>query len=118
MMSIYKISSRVATRKFARYLSAIAVKPIQDFKFETTVELQIKAAEAYSTNPMLGTRVGNAYEWINYTDFDKEVRKFRAVLTSHKVSMDDKVAIISNNRVEWAVVKYATNGVGAQIVPM
>lgn len=94
------------------------MRPIQNFKFETTVELQIKATEAYSTNPMLGTRVGNAYKWMTYTEFDQEVRKFRVVLANYKISMDDKVAIISNNRTEWAVVKYASNGVGAQIVPM
>ena len=26
--------------------------------------------------------------------------------------------MISNNRVEWAVCKYAVNGLGAQLVPM
>ena len=87
-------------------------------KYDNVVEMHEKATKAYSTNPMLGTRVGNAYEWITYEDFDKEVQKFRVVLKEHGVGMDDKIAIISNNRTEWAVAKYAGNGVGAQLVPM
>ena len=51
-------------------------------------------------------------------DFDKEVAKFRIVLDKNNIGMEDKVALISNNRTEWAVAKYAANGVGAQIVPM
>jgi long-chain acyl-CoA synthetase len=94
------------------------MRPIQDIKFETLVELHEEATKAYSSNPMLGTRVGNAYEWLSYTDFDKEVQKFRVVLNALNVGMEDKVAIISNNRTEWAVAKYASNGVGGQIVPM
>jgi acyl-CoA synthetase (AMP-forming)/AMP-acid ligase II len=39
-------------------------------------------------------------------------------LYHHQVGRGDKVAIISNNRVEWAVAMYAVTGVGAQLVPM
>lgn len=101
-----------------RKLSAPALIPLKELKFETLVELQQEACNTYSTNPMFGTRVGNAYEWMSYADFDKEVQKFRVVLHQHKIGMEDKVAIISNNRLEWAVAKYAANGVGGQIVPM
>jgi long-chain acyl-CoA synthetase len=34
------------------------------------------------------------------------------------VQSNDKIALISNNRWEWATVVYATFGLGAQIVPM
>lgn len=101
-----------------RTFSAPALRPIQDLKFNTVTELLDEAAKAYTTNPMFGTKVGNAYEWISYADFEKEVSKFRVVLNEHKIGMEDKVAIISNNRVEWAIAKYASNGVGGQIVPM
>lgn len=46
------------------------------------------------------------------------VQRFRYVLKQHNIGVDDKVALISNNRVEWAVAYYATLGMGAQIVPM
>src|SRR5262245_10657170 len=34
------------------------------------------------------------------------------------IGRGDKVGIISNNRIEWAVIAYATYGLGAVIVPM
>jgi long-chain acyl-CoA synthetase len=46
------------------------------------------------------------------------VDKCRSVLASHNIGMDDKVAMISDNRVEWAVIYFAANSLGAQIIPM
>ena len=40
------------------------------------------------------------------------------ILAEHNISKEDKVALISNNRLEWATIKYATVGLGGQIVPM
>ena len=46
------------------------------------------------------------------------MEKFRNVLVHHKIGRGDKVALISNNRVEWAVAFYAVASVGGSIVPM
>jgi long-subunit acyl-CoA synthetase (AMP-forming) len=99
-------------------LSTAALRPLENFPYETLVELQQKATVAYTTNPMLGTVVNGAYEWMTYSQFDVEVAKCRAMLKANNVGFDDKVALISNNRAEWAVIKYASVGLGAQIVPM
>ena len=48
----------------------------------------------------------------------EQVEKCRSVLASHNVGIDDKVAMISDNRVEWAVTFFAANSLGAQIIPM
>ena len=42
----------------------------------------------------------------------------RNVLTKHNIGASDKVCLISNNRVEWAIVYFATVSLGAQVVPM
>lgn len=47
-----------------------------------------------------------------------QVDKCRSVLASHNIGIDDKVAMISDNRVEWAVIYFAANSLGAQIIPM
>jgi len=72
----------------------------------------------YADRDCLGTRVGANYEWINYAQFGVMVDNFRKVLAQHKIERGDKVALISNNRVEWAVAMYAVTGVGGQLVPM
>lgn len=118
MRSVYRLGTRVAARKVSRSLSTLPTRPIQFFQFDTLVELQQKATAAYTTNPMFGTKVGGAFEWTTYSEFDVEVSKCRIALAEHHLGKDDKLAIISNNRLEWAVVKYAANGLGAQVIPM
>lgn len=59
-----------------------------------------------------------SFDWITYGEFNREVQKFRNVLVHHNIEKGDNVAVIANNRVEWAVACYACNGVGAAIVPM
>jgi len=114
-------------RQASRSLSEMkkAVMPIQmDLPFKTVHELQIRATEAYGPNPMFGTykkAAGQAlgeFEWVTFSEFDVLVQRTRNMLKAFNVGLDDKVSLISNNRTEWAAIKYAANGLGAQLVPM
>lgn len=89
-------------------------------EYSTLVELQMKACEVFRDRNCFGTRSekGDKYEWISYGEFGRRVQKMRNVLTHHQVGKGDKVTVISNNRVEWAVAFYATVSVGAALVPM
>lgn len=89
-----------------------------DFTFDTLVDMQIKSCKHNYKHPCLGTRNGKSFDYITYGEFGEQVDKFRGVLAKHNIGKDDKVALISNNRVEWAVSYYAANSLGAQIVPM
>lgn len=95
-------------------------KPLKynHFEFQTCVELQQKACEMFGDKPVLGTKVGNAYEWMSYKQLGEDVQSFRNVLASKNLKFDDKVALISNNRAEWVVAMYATMSLGGQLVPM
>ena len=119
MIRTSRVIYKAMPSKLARALSTnVPILPIKKLQFDTLIELQQESTKAYSTNPMFGTRNGNVYEWINYAEFDVEVAKCRIVLKENKIGKDDKVALISNNRLEWATLKYATVGLGGQIVPM
>jgi long-chain acyl-CoA synthetase len=76
------------------------------------------AAEAYASRNAFGTRNGDKFDWTTYKELGVMVQRFRNVLAHHNVGRGDKVSIISNNRLEWAVAMYAVTGVGAQLVPM
>jgi hypothetical protein len=82
---------------------------------KTLVQLQARAAIKFADTDCFGSRIGDEFKWISYKEFDLEVQKFRNVLTHLKIGRGDKVALISNNRVEWAVAFYAVNGVGGQV---
>ena len=90
-----------------------------DFEFETITEMQEKACDLYRDRPSLGTKKGNSFEWASFGDLNSLVAAYRYVLNSkYGIAAGDKVALISNNRLEWAVSMYAVLSLGAQIVPM
>lgn len=66
----------------------------------------------------LGTKNGKTFDWMSYKEFGHDVQAFKNVLASKNFKFDDKLAIISNNRAEWAVTMYATLSLGGQLIPM
>lgn len=89
-----------------------------DFEFKTIVEMQTKACKTYAGNRLFGVRSGNKFEWLNYQDFGKLVDNTRKILKELGVGYNSKVAVISNNRVEWAAVQFAAQSLGGLMVPM
>jgi hypothetical protein len=117
--------SKRMNRKLREYsgTARLDVRPLStntlDFEFETIIEMQEKACDLYRDRPSLGTKKGNAFEWITFGELNTMVAAFRTVLHSKfDVKSGDKVALISNNRLEWAASMYAVLSLGAQIVPM
>lgn len=88
-------------------------------RFRNLVELGEESCSAYATRPLFGTRAKDgSYAWTTYEQFQRLVDALRAGLAGLGVVAGDKVAIVANNRVEWAVAAYATYGLGATFVPM
>ncbi len=104
-----------------RKVDDVVLNPVRNARshnYEVIPQIVEFGKVKYADRQCLGTRVGNKYEWITYAEFGAMVDKFRIVLHEHKIQRGDKVVIISNNRVEWAVAMYAVTGLGAQLVPM
>jgi long-chain acyl-CoA synthetase len=59
-------------------------------------------------------------EWISYdwVDIGKMVRETAASLVADGVEHGDRVAIMSNSRLEWAIADLATLMIGAVVVPI
>ena len=87
-------------------------------KFENLVDLWEKSCKKFADRQLFGTKNAGTWNWISYGEFKQKVDDFRAGLKGLGVDAGDKVAIISNNRVEWAVACYATYGLQAAFVPM
>ncbi len=92
----------------------------QDFRPEFTnlVQLMRAAVERYGDRPLFGVHSNGTWDWKTYREFGRLVDHFRSGLASLGVGRGDKVAVISNNRLEWAVGAHATYGLGASYVPM
>lgn len=87
-------------------------------QFSSLVDMQVRSCKDYANNKLFGTKKDGVYQWITYGQFAAMVNNFRGALALLDVKPSDKVAIIANNRVEWAVAAYATYSLGAHYVPM
>jgi long-chain acyl-CoA synthetase len=87
-------------------------------RFETLVDIFNFATREYASRDLFGTKKGTAWVWSTYADFKRDVDAVRAGLAERGLRPGDKAAIISNNRVEWAVAAYACFGLGVAFVPM
>ena len=87
-------------------------------KFTNLVDLLQAAVRDYGPRPLFGTKRDSTIVWTTYRDFGTLVNEFRGGLATLGVGRGDRVAVISNNRLEWAVGSHATYGLGAAYVPM
>jgi long-chain acyl-CoA synthetase len=87
-------------------------------RFSTLLDSYNHAVTAFRGRELFGTKKEGRWVWITYGEFAGLVDRFRAGLSSLGVARGDRVAVVSNNRVEWAVAAYACYGLGAAFVPM
>ena len=74
--------------------------------------------EKFGDRDLFGTKKNGSWSWTKYKEFGEMVDSFRGALADLGVKRGDIVAIISDNRVEWAVTAYASFGLAAALVPM
>src|SRR6185437_5109534 len=95
-----------------------AIPMIFEPRYRTLVDIFEHAVRAYGHRPLFGMKVGDGWSWTTYGEFGRQVDRCRGALATLGVGRGDRVALISDNRVEWAVVAYACLGSGAAVVPM
>jgi len=88
--------------------------------FSTLHDMQVRSCEVYAENELFGSydEKENNFKYVTYEQFGNQVDKCRAVLKDLGVEEYDKVAIISNNRLEWAIIACAAYSLNASLVPM
>ena len=87
-------------------------------RYTNLVGLFDEATQRHAAQPLFGTRGPSDWQWTSYAGFAELVAAARAGLAALGVGRGDRVAIISNNRLEWAVCAYATYTRPAVYVPM
>lgn len=84
----------------------------------TFPELLARSVRLFGPREVLGTLVGRRFQWIHYRELGALVERARRALWARSVRPGDRVAVIANNRVEWAVLSFAVHSLGAVYVPM
>jgi long-chain acyl-CoA synthetase len=94
---------------------------VTDRRPRNLVELIRSSCEEFAERPALGTKHHEQQEqwaWMSYRELGEQIDACRAAFSRLGIGAGDVVAIISDNRVEWALAFYATVGLGAAFVPM
>ena len=87
-------------------------------RYSSIVTLLDRTVARFPERPVFGTRKSHGWHYINYTQFAELVAAMRGGLKGLGVNIGDRVAVISDNRVEWAVGSFGTLSLGAAYVPM
>jgi long-chain acyl-CoA synthetase len=87
-------------------------------KFKSLTEIYKNSISQYAAREFLGEKKSGTYQYITYAEFGKRVDEARGGLASLGVQKGDRVAVIADNCTEWAVMAFATYGLGAWYVPM
>ena len=90
----------------------------QDLDFKTLSGLIRRSIHLYGERPFFGVKREGTYEWMTYSEFGIRMRKMRSLLKSCGLKKGDRVALIANNSIEFALTAYASYGLGCVIVPM
>ncbi len=73
----------------------------------------------FPNNRYFGTKKPDGtYAWVTYAEVGKRIDNLRAGLKKIGLGKNDAVGIIANNRLEFAIIAFATYGLGARLVPM
>ncbi|MGB0678390.1 MAG: AMP-dependent synthetase/ligase [Polyangiales bacterium] len=87
-------------------------------RFSDLVSLQRESVQAFAERPLFGTKRDGRWQWLRYDAFGQQVDALRTVMQAHGVEPGERVAIIADNRPEWAIAAYASYGLKAVFVPM
>ena len=87
-------------------------------RFETLVDIFLKSMATFGPRPLFLEKKNGQWTEMTYVQFGQKVDDLRGGLKKLGVKPGDRVAVISNNRHEWAVGAYAAYTLGAAYVPM
>jgi long-chain acyl-CoA synthetase len=86
--------------------------------FKTLVDLWDRTTKKYESRELFGTKGEGGWKFITFGEFRQRTDAVRGGLKALGVGPGDRVAIVANNRIEWAAAAYATYGLRAAFVPM
>jgi long-chain acyl-CoA synthetase len=92
--------------------------PLAPFAADTVPKLFFGAVDARPTPRALLHREAEEWRPLSTVDVERRVARLAAALASLGVERGDRVAILSENRPEWAIADYAVLGLGAVDVPV
>lgn len=83
------------------------------------VELCEQSCTRFPDRTLFGQKRADTWIWTTYAQFHRVVDRCRAGLSrAYGIGEGDRVVVLADNRIEWAVAAHACYGLGAVFVPL
>jgi long-chain acyl-CoA synthetase len=92
--------------------------PLEPVERDTIPRLFLGAVDRFADGAALRYKVGGAWKEWTRRDVEEQAARLAAALEEAGVGAGDRVALLSENRPEWAITDYGVTGMGAVDVPV
>lgn len=92
--------------------------PLAPVERDTIPKLFFQAVDRYDRGDALRQKQGGAWKDLGHREVETRVTRLAAALAAMGIERGNRVAILSENRPEWAISDYAVLGLGATDVPI
>ncbi|HYH82622.1 MAG TPA: long-chain fatty acid--CoA ligase [Longimicrobium sp.] len=92
--------------------------PLAPVERDTVLKIFLGAVDRYGRADAMLHKAGGAWKPISHQELELRVAALAAALTAAGIRAGDRVAILSENRPEWAITDYAVLGLGGIDVPI
>ncbi len=86
--------------------------------FETLIQLFLTAIDRHPRPDAFLVKTGGAYHGVSSSEALEQAAALAFAFDRFGIAPGDRVAILSENRLEWALTDYALLGLGATVVPI
>src|SRR6516225_395387 len=87
-------------------------------EFETLTELFLKSLERHPKPNTFLFKSGGRYQGLSSQEVLRQVAALGSAFARRGIEPGDRVALLAENRVEWALTDYAVLGIGGVLVPI
>ncbi len=94
------------------------VVPLKPVERDTIPRIFLRAVERFGRSDALRYKEGGTWKTLSHREVEERVSRLAAALASSGIGRGDRVAILSENRPEWAISDYAVLSLGALDVPV
>ncbi|HEU0052033.1 MAG TPA: long-chain fatty acid--CoA ligase [Longimicrobium sp.] len=92
--------------------------PLAPFERDTVNKIFLSAVDRFDRPNAVLHKAGGAWTPISHRELEARTARLAAALAASGIGPGDRVAILSENRPEWAVADFAVLGLGAIDVPL
>ncbi|HEU0013931.1 MAG TPA: long-chain fatty acid--CoA ligase [Longimicrobium sp.] len=92
--------------------------PLRPVERDTIPRLFLGAVDRHDTPRAMLYKRDGAWHPLSHREVEQRVARLAAALTASGIGPGDRVAILAENRPEWAIADYAVTGIGAVAVPI